>query len=219
MLALLTSAAGSFYAGAPLPASAARMSSPMMGSAEAVAKKGAIVEEVKGQMEDALLMFCVRSEGITVNDMNMMRQKFPEDVTIRCVKNTLVKRAAEDYPRFQGGDDLLVKSNYWFFVPEDRMRETVDTWNDWVDETKKEENGIVGGMFEGEALDGKGVAAVAKLPTKQEMMGKTAILLKALPTKLARTLDQAGAQRLAKVTKEAAAGKLVRAVSAMEGKK
>ena len=137
MLALLTSAAGSFYAGAPLPASAARMSSPMMGSAEAVAQKGAIVEEVKGQMEDALLMFCVRSEGITVNDMNMMRQKFPEDVTIRCVKNTLVKRAAEDYPRFQGGDDLLVKSNYWFFVPEDRMRETVDTWNDWVDETKK----------------------------------------------------------------------------------
>lgn len=190
-----------------------------MGSAEAVAKKGAIVEEVKGQMEDALLMFCVRSEGITVNDMNMMRQKFPEDVTIRCVKNTLVKRAAEDYPRFQGGDDLLVKSNYWFFVPEDRMRETVDTWNDWVDETKKEENGIVGGMFEGEALDAKGVTAVAKLPTKQEMMGKTAILLKALPTKLARTLDQAGAQRLAKVTKEAAAGKLVRAVSAMEGKK
>lgn len=83
----------------------------------------------------------------------------------------------------------------------------------------QEENGIVGGMFEGEALDAKGVTAVAKLPTKQEMMGKTAILLKALPTKLARTLDQAGAQRLAKVTKEAAAGKLVRAVSAMEGKK
>lgn len=149
----LVNAAGSFFAGAPLPATAVRAASPTMGSAEAVAKKSAIVKEVKATMEDSLLMFCVRSEGITVNDMNMMRQKFPDDVTIRCVKNTLVKRAAEDYPRFQNGDALLVKSNYWFFVPETRMRETVDTWNDWVAETKKvrghaHTSGDLGGGFQ-----------------------------------------------------------------------
>merc|ERR1719267_125699 len=109
-----------------------------MASAAVVAKKAAIVEEGKGHMEESAMMFCVRSEGITVNDMNMMRQKFPEAVKVRCVKNTLVKRAAEDYPQFQGGDDLLEYSNYWFFVPEDNMRETVDTWNDWVKETNKE---------------------------------------------------------------------------------
>jgi len=215
----LWQAAGSFFAGAPLPAAATRTAEPMMGAAWAVEKKSKIVEEVKETMDGSLLMFCVRSEGISVNDMNMMRQKFPDDVTIRCVKNTLVKRAAEDFPRFQGGDALLKKSNYWFFVPETSMRDAVDTWNDWIKETKNDDNAIVGGIFEGDMLDAKGVAAVAKLPTKQEMMGKTAILLKALPTKLARTLNQAGAQRLAKVTKEAAAGKLVRAVQQMEGKK
>merc|ERR1719331_820183 len=113
-----------------------------------------------------MLMFCVRSEGIQVNDMNMMRQKFPEEVKIRCVKNTLVKRAAEQVPRFQGGDDLLKLSNYWFFVPEAHVRTTYETWNDWVAETKQEENAIVGGIFEGELQDAKGLEAITKLPTK-----------------------------------------------------
>lgn len=83
----------------------------------------------------------------------------------------------------------------------------------------QEENDIVGGMFDGQLLDKKGVVAITKLPTKKELMGTTAVLLKALPTKLARTLNQAGAQRLAKVTKQASGQKLVQAVKAMEGKK
>ena len=88
-------------------------------------------------MEDAALMFCVRSEGIKVNDLNAIRQKLPESVTMRCVKNTLVKRAAEDYPKFQGGDSLLEYSNYWFFVPEDQLRPAVDVWTDYIKESKK----------------------------------------------------------------------------------
>jgi ribosomal protein L10 len=102
-----------------------------------VAKKQAIIDEVKETMEGSTLMFCVRSEGITVNDMNMMRQKFDDSVTIRCVKNTLVKRATDEVPKFQGGDSLLEYSNYWFFVPEEQMRPTVETWNEFVEGTKK----------------------------------------------------------------------------------
>merc|ERR1711990_1294246 len=99
-------------------------------------------------------MFCVRSEGIKVNEINEMRQKFPDEVTIRCVKNTLVKRACEDIPKFQGGDSLLEYSNYWFFVPEEQMRPAVDVWDDWVKDTNQaEEVAIVGGVFEGECLD------------------------------------------------------------------
>ena len=144
MLSLIAAPFVGFHASAPLPASAsARAGALSMGSAAAVAKKAAVVEEVQAAMEPAALMFCVRSEGITVNDMNMMRQKFSDDVTIRCVKNTLVKRAVEDYPRFQGGDSLLAYSNYWFFVPEASMRSTVDTWTDWVKETKQVSRGPI----------------------------------------------------------------------------
>jgi large subunit ribosomal protein L10 len=210
-----------FYATLPRGARlASRGSTATMGADWAVAKKKIVVDSVVETMNDASLMFCVRSEGITVNDMNMMRQKFPDEVKIRCVKNTLVKRAAQEVPRFQGGDSLCTRSNYWFFVPEEHLRETFETWNDWVKETQMEdENGIVGGVFEGQLLDFKGIEAVTKLPTKQELMGQTAVLLKQIPTKLARALDGAGAQRLAKVTKQAAGQKLVQAVKAVEGKK
>ena len=71
----------------------------------------------------------------------------------------------------------------------------------------------------GECLDPKGVDAITKLPTKQELMGQTATLLKVLPAKLARTLNAAGAGRLARATKQASGQKLVQAVKAMEGKK
>lgn len=192
---------------------------PRMASAAVTAAKAKIVEEVKETMKDSMLMFCVRSEGIKVNDMNAMRQKFDDAVTVRCVKNTLVKRAAEDFPNFQGGDDLLHYSNYWFFVPEDHMRSTYDTWQDFVKETKNDDIDVVGGMFEGQVLDKAGVEAVTKLPTKQELMGSTAIMLKKLPAKLAQSLHAAGAERVARVTKQAAGQKLVQAVKQMEGKK
>ena len=209
-----------FYATLPRGATLApRGSAATMGADWAVAKKKIVVDAVVETMQDSALMFCVRSEGITVNDMNMMRQKFPEEVKIRCVKNTLVKRAAMEVPKFQGGDSLCAYSNYWFFVPEEHLRETFETWNSWVKETnKEEENGIVGGVFEGQLLDFKGIEAVTKLPTKQELMGQTAVLLKQIPSKLARALNNAGAERLAKVTKQAAGQKLVQAVKAVEGK-
>jgi len=208
-----------FHAALPRSAGiATRGVSVSMGAAAVVEKKAKVVDEVVSTMEDSMLMFCVRSEGITVNDMNMMRQKFDDVVTVRCVKNTLVRRAAEQVPKFQGGDSLLAYSNYWFFVPEGHVRETVETWNDWVKETKKEEHEIVGGIFEGELLDQAGIERVTKLPTKQELMGQTATLLKAMPTKLARLLNEAGAQRIAKVTKQAAGQKLVQAVKAVEAK-
>lgn len=82
----------------------------------------------------------------------------------------------------------------------------------------QEEYDIVGGVFDGQMLDKKGVIQITKLPTKQELMGQTAMLIKQLPTKLARSLNNAGAQRLAKVTKQASGQKLVQAVKAMEGK-
>jgi hypothetical protein len=114
-----------------------RASSVRMGSDAAVAKKAAVVEEVKEVMSKSALMFAVSTETLTVNEMNEIRQKYPEDITIRCLKNTLVKRAAEDYPNFQGADSLLESSNYWFFVPEESMRTSVSTWNDFVKDKKK----------------------------------------------------------------------------------
>jgi len=188
-------------------------------SAENIAKKAAVVEEVEALMDKSSLMFCVRTAGVQVNELNDLRQKLPEGVSLKCTKNTLVKRAAQAYPRFQNGDSLLEYSNYWFFVPEGDMREAVELWNDFAKESgKKKEREIVGGMFEGQALDADGIVAVTKLPTKQEQMGKTAVLLKMLPSKLARVVKEAGAVRIARGLKEARGSKLSRAVKGMSDK-
>jgi len=189
-----------------------------MGAAAVVAKKAAIVDEVKEVLADSSLMFCARSAGLTVNEINAVRQKLPEGTTMRCVKNTLVKRAVEDYPQFQGGDSLLEYSNFWFFVPEAEIRSAVETWGDFIKDTKKDDNAILGGVFEGELFDAKGIEALTKLPTKQEQMGTVAALLKAMPTKLARGVKGAGAERIAKALKEAQGQKLGRAVNAMKDK-
>ena len=211
-------------------ATAGRARSVQMAGAVALAKKTTTVEKIRENMADASLMFCIRSEGIEPNDLNNFRQQLPEEIKLQCVKNTLIKvacRPSEDgsfegIERFNCAetdkmDDLLQYSNYWFFVPEESMRDGVKLFNSWVDDNKlKDKDGearaIVGGFFGGEVLDGKGVEAISKLPTKQELMQQPAIALKMVPPKLARSLKQAGAERLAKGLKQASAQKMVVAV-------
>ena len=83
-------------------AAAVRVASPLMVGAEALAKKEVLVKEIQSGMEDAALMFCVRSEGIPANEMNALRMSIPEDVKIKVCKNNLVKIAAsgEGFERF-----------------------------------------------------------------------------------------------------------------------
>ena len=84
------------------PAAAVRVASPLMVGAVALAKKEVLVKEIQAGMEDAALMFCVRSEGIPANEMNQLRMNMPEDVTIKVCKNSLVKIATlgEGFERF-----------------------------------------------------------------------------------------------------------------------
>ena len=77
-----------------------------------------------------------------------------------------------------------------------------------------QENEVIGGVYAGKLLDSKGVETISKLPTKKELMQKTASLLNMLPQKLAKALDMAGAGRLARSLDQAAGKKLVRAVKA-----
>ena len=202
LIAAWTPVQMAFHAVLPSAAVVNRGGSVIMASAEVTAQKAKVVEEVKQHMEDSMMMFCVRSETITSNEMNTMRQKFPDTTTVRVVKNTLVKRASDEVPKMQGCEPLLKRSNIWFFVPESDVRVSFDIWNDFVEEEKKEEFEIVGGVYDGELLDKAGVERIAKLPTKQELMQQTAIMVKKLAGgKLARALKLAAGQKLVQAVK------------------
>jgi len=206
----------------------ARSPGPCMAGAAALAKNERLIEEYRSSMEDAALMFCVRSEGIPVNEMSALRQSFPEDIKIKVCKNNLLQLASEKESvseRFGAiaGDEKEINrlSNMWFFVPEDQMRASVDAWEKHCKEFDNENRNsdIVGGVFGNEVMDAKGVKAVSKLPTKQELMAQTATDIKLVTTKLARVIKQAGAaERIAKGLKEAQGQKLSRAVNAMKDK-
>merc|ERR1719331_371785 len=202
------------------PCRAQRAADPlMMPDAAALAKKSADVVAIKQDLEESALVFCVRTEGLKVNELNNLRMELPEDIKMRCVKNTLMQRATEDYPQFQAEKlpELLHYSNYWFFVPEDKLRESVELWGDWTEKYKKKSE-IIGGVFDAEVLDADGIEAVSKLPTKQELMGTTAVLLKAMPQKLARLLKEASGQKLARGVQEARGTKMARAVKLASAK-
>merc|ERR1711934_1046463 len=102
----------------------------------------------------------------------------------------------------------------WFFVPEDKMRETVEQWEKQSKGFARDDNAIVGGAFDDQLLDGKGVTDVSKLPMQQ-----VAVATKMQITSLAKVVKEIGAaQRIAKGVKEAQGQKMARAIAAMKDK-
>merc|ERR1711865_482765 len=119
--------------------------------------------------------------------MNALRMNMPEDVTVKVCKNSLVKIATlgEGFERFAAiaGEEKEITrmSNIWFYVPEDKMKVTVEGWAKHCKDFSGNEDrcsDIIGGAFDGTVLDAKGVDAISKLPTKQELMQSTAVAIK-----------------------------------------
>mmetsp|Transcript_3089 Transcript_3089/g.5111 ORF Transcript_3089/g.5111 Transcript_3089/m.5111 type:complete len:216 (+) Transcript_3089:50-697(+) len=201
MLVTLLAPAGAYLVGSAPHVGRAegrQLRGPQMVAQATLDKKQEKIDAVKDVLGDTALLFCARSEGVPVNTLNELRQKLPEGVTMRCVKNTLMKRATEG-TQFEIDDALLFQSNFWFFVPEADMKATVNLWDDMVKNNKFEEvNEIKGGVFDGEKLDAKGIAKVKNLPTKQELMQQTATLINTIPTNLASLIKEAQGQKLAR---------------------
>merc|ERR1719353_2552679 len=148
-----------------------------LGRTSTGAGKAKTVESVAADLGDAMLAFTVDGAGMEIKVLDDLRDKLPETSKARMVKNTLMKRAgaASGWDAAlvdQVDESLLTKSNLWIFAPEDNLKET---------------QGIKGGLFEGEVLDAKKVAAIKDLPTLPELM-----------TRLAVGINMAGAQGIAK---------------------
>jgi ribosomal protein L10 len=118
---------------APRVAMTPRSGYVVMAGAKALAKKTEKLEDIRATMAEAQLMFCVRSEGLRVNEINKLRQLLPEGVEMKCVKNTLINLAVKDFDQFNADniDELLHYSNFWFFASEDKMRESFKIWKDF----------------------------------------------------------------------------------------
>mmetsp|Transcript_13640 Transcript_13640/g.44026 ORF Transcript_13640/g.44026 Transcript_13640/m.44026 type:complete len:232 (-) Transcript_13640:87-782(-) len=164
-----------------------------LGRTSTGAGKAKTVESVAADLGDAMLAFTVDGTGMEIKVLDDLRDKLPETSKARMVKNTLMKRAGEasgwDAALVEQVDDaLLTRSNLWIFAPESDLKASLTAYEGWVkDNGLKETQGIKGGLFEGEVLDAKKVAAIKDLPTLPELM-----------TRLAVGINMAGAQGIAK---------------------
>jgi len=152
----------------------------------------AIIEATRKSIEGADIIFALPSTGLTVVQRDMLKTKLPEDVLATVVKNSLMKRAIEDSEAFKPVEPLLKGANMWFFLKFEDLRDTVKVIDAWRKEEKMEKGSyeILGGAMDGEFHDNAGIVALSKLPTKQELMGKVAFLIKQIPTKLAKGIKE-----------------------------
>ena len=140
-------------------------------------KKAEEVKTLKLLLDDSSFVFGIPNAGIPGNEIVSLRKSMPAGVTTKTIKNTIMRYACEG-TEWTVVDPLLKKANLWFFVDEDvHIKDTIGALTKWTkDYGKKETHEILGGVFGGELLDAKGVDAVGKLPTKQELMAHRFLL-------------------------------------------
>lgn len=200
---------GSAVAFSPQPhgsSTRSRSLEPLFGGAAGYATsldgKKATVESVKGLLNDSEMIFTIPASSITVGEMQKLRRSMPEGTTVKVVKNTLMERAVKG-TEYEVATSLLTGANLWFFI-EDDISATIKAYNGFLKDCgKKESHTVLGGVTEGVTYDTKGVEAIGKLPSKQELYAKIAGSIKAVPTKVARVIKAPG-NKLARAIKLAA---------------
>mmetsp|Transcript_7488 Transcript_7488/g.12858 ORF Transcript_7488/g.12858 Transcript_7488/m.12858 type:complete len:398 (+) Transcript_7488:62-1255(+) len=156
-----------------------------------IEKYNRVIPLIKKQMKNTYIIINMCHEGMPVGLQEALRAAMPKETLVKVMKNSLIKRCARDFPAFAGidaPDATLAKGfNIWFFCTEDSFKPTLEAIEEWQKEfNKKEDHPILGGAFDGEVYDGKGVQQLSKLPGRQELMCSVAVGIKAIPTKLGR---------------------------------
>mmetsp|Transcript_11543 Transcript_11543/g.42227 ORF Transcript_11543/g.42227 Transcript_11543/m.42227 type:complete len:251 (-) Transcript_11543:112-864(-) len=157
--------------------------------------KGKTVERVREQLEESLLLSCMDPTGITVKDLQRLRRAMPATTKVAMAKNTLVRRAMqesgeEEAAKWAPMEPLMSGSNLWFFVREEEVASTVKAVKAFVQESEDEELAQrlawKGGVLDGAFVKPEDMDKLEKMPTKQDVLTKLGVGVKAVPTKLGR---------------------------------
>jgi large subunit ribosomal protein L10 len=160
------------------------------------AQKEAEVQELNKRFTDDETIVVTHYSGLTVAQMADLRAKLrAEGATFKVTKNSLAKRALEG-TKFEGIADLFTGPTGVASSQDPVAAAKV------IHEYAKGNDKLIitGGAMGAQVLDVKGVEALAKMPSLDEIRGKLVGLLVAPATKIARVL-QTPAQLMVGVTK------------------
>eukprot|EP00607_Mallomonas_marina_P006843 CAMPEP_0182428660 /NCGR_PEP_ID=MMETSP1167-20130531/23186_1 /TAXON_ID=2988 /ORGANISM="Mallomonas Sp, Strain CCMP3275" /LENGTH=226 /DNA_ID=CAMNT_0024611671 /DNA_START=63 /DNA_END=743 /DNA_ORIENTATION=- len=150
--------------------------------------KAVILERTKVLVDKSALIIAVPGQGITKEQIDLLRKDLPETTTASVVKNSLLTRAVEGTPFAEVAVDLR-DQNLFLFVAEGEAKPTYKAFKAWQKETKRTDPSTLPKVAAMEGTSYKGADAIeslCSLPTKTELIAKIAMGIKSVPTKLGR---------------------------------
>ena len=152
-----------------------------------IAEKQQIAEDLRDRFSKSAIIVVTDYKGLDVTAMNDLRRKLrAEQIEYQVVKNTLLIRASE------GNDVALIKD--YFKGPSaialsyDDPVAPAKVLSQFAKDNDKLE--IKVGVMEGQVLDVNAIKALAKLPSREVLLGQLLSALNAVPTSFVRTIAE-----------------------------
>ncbi len=150
------------------------------------AEKEAVVKEVEEKLRAAQTMIITDFRGLTVPEIAALRNELRQQgVEYKVYKNTLIKRAVDKLD-IEGLDDFLTGPTALALSQEDPVA-PAKVLAAFAKENKS--LSIKGGLLEGSIIDEATIKALAKLPSREILLGKLAGILQAPLAGLANVLN------------------------------
>ena len=147
------------------------------------------VAEIIEKIQNAESITLVSYSGLTVAQVTELRKQCREkDVQYCVLKNRLVKLALQE-KGIEGMDDMLNGPNAFVFSMKDAVSGP-KVVSDFIEKNKLQSLKVVGGVFEGKAADVATMQALAKMPSREELLATIVGCLQSPISGLVAVLDQ-----------------------------
>ena len=152
-----------------------------------IEEKQQIAEDLRDRLSKSAIIVLTDYKGLDVAAMNDLRRRLrAEGIEYQVVKNTLLIRAAED-------NDIALINDYFkgpsaIALSYDDPIAPAKVLSEFAKENKKLE--IKAGVMNGQVLDAKAIKALAKLPSREVLLGQLLSALNAIPTSFVRTIAE-----------------------------
>ena len=149
-------------------------------------QKQAVVAEVAKQLVGAQAVVMAENRGMPVAAMTQLRAKArASGVYFRVVKNTLVRRAVAETPFARLADRMVGPLAYGIGTDPVAVAKVLSDFA-----RVNEKFVITGGALPGQVMSAKEIAALASLPSREELIAKLLGTMQAPIAKLVRTLNE-----------------------------
>ncbi|MBN1232287.1 MAG: 50S ribosomal protein L10 [Candidatus Coatesbacteria bacterium] len=152
-----------------------------------LAWKKSELSTLKDYLNDAKGVVIIDFKGMNVEIVNAMRREFKTNsVKIHVSKNTLLKKAIEENPKYKQlipllkGPTAIVISSQDAVVPCALLKKFY---------SKEEKPAVKGGVIDGAYFDEKGIDIIAGLPSKEVLLGQVVAGLQSPISKLVFVLN------------------------------